>query len=209
MILAAILLKLGGFGLYIFIPLSYRDLIIKVLISISLIRIVYIRLSCLCLIDMKIIIAYSSVCHMSFLIYRLFLGGELSILGRQLIIISHGFSSSAIFLFSYQLYMISKRRRIVINKRLISYVRGLNVIWFLILMGNMAAPPRLNFLREVILIIEGLNFYSSIIIIFLISGVVTTAYTLLLYRILSHGYSIEKMIKKVRINFYLLIFGHV
>lgn len=208
-ILAAILLKLGGYGLYVFIPLSFRNLVIKILIRISLIRIIYIRLSCLCLIDMKIIIAYSSVCHISFLIYRLLLGGELSILGRQLIIVSHGFSSSAIFLFSYQLYTISKRRRIVINKRLITCVSGLNVIWFLTLIGNIAAPPSLNFLREVILIIEGLKFYASMIIIFIVSGLATTAYTLLLYRIVSHGYSVEKIIKKVRINFYLLIFGHV
>lgn len=208
-ILAAVLLKLGGFGLYIFIPISYRSFIIKILVRIRLVRIIYIRLSCLCLIDIKIIIAYSSVCHISFLIYSLLLGGELSVLGRQVIIIRHGFSSSSIFLFSYQLYMISKRRRIVINKRIMSYMVGINVVWFLILIGNMAAPPSLNFLGEVILIIEGLKFYSRIIIVFLVSGVATAAYTLLLYSFMRHGHSVEKAVKKVRLGFYLLIFGHI
>lgn len=119
-VLAAVLLKLGGLGLLILLPLVYNYSGFILLSAVGLIGSIVVRLSCLRVADLKILIAYSSVAHIRYLVFRLSLGYQQILMGGLLIIIMHGFTSSGIFLLCYYLYVVRKSRSLFLNKGLLT-----------------------------------------------------------------------------------------
>ena len=148
--LAAILLKLGGFGLIkIKIFIAGTGEILIVLRSISLWGLVFIRIVCCHSTDIKVLIAFSSVAHISFVVITLIRQSNFSFNCALLVIVAHGLSSSAAFFFRFLLYKTSQTRRILLNKSLRAR-RGLRLLfWGLICLGVIGAPPTFNLWVEI------------------------------------------------------------
>jgi len=121
MILAGVLLKIGSYGLIrileIFVKsrIKYNYLIFRV----SIVGRVVVRVLCLTQIDMKRLVAYSSVVHINLIVCRLLTLFNLGILRSYIIIISHGVCSSGLFYIVNMYYRRSIRRLLILNKGLI------------------------------------------------------------------------------------------
>ncbi len=186
-ILAAILLKLGSYGLWVFFQIPVPLTIINIWLAISLVGASLVRLLCLRLRDLKIIIAYSSVRHMGILIAALRLNNMSGAKGALILILAHGSTSSAIFLVAYVLYQANHSRSILLTKGVLGWRASLPLLWFLVLISNIATPPSFNLIAELLLILNlTINSGANIPLIIIIV-LVGTAYSLILYRSTSQG----------------------
>ena len=190
-ILARVILKLGGFGFFKFRFYYYNFWIQFILFFkiIILTGIIISRLICLYLTDLKIIIALSSVSHISFLVLRIVDLMYENFKGSLTIIISHGFRSALIFYFLNLFYKRIKTRRIFFSKSVFSFYTTffLSIICII----NFRIPPSLNFFREIILTINILSWIIWLLAIVLIYMFIGTLFSLLLLFYLK-----DKAIKK-------------
>ena len=188
-ILAGVLLKLGGYGLIrVFsIILSFS---IKLNIFWIILRLVggfLVRLICLRQIDLKALVAYSSVAHI-----RLVIGG-LIVLFRwgwgfsYTLIIAHGLCSSGLFFLVNLFYERLGRRRLLINKGILRFIPRISLWWFLLCSRNIAAPPTINLLGEIGLLNRVIGWSKIIIIVLIFISFFRAAYTLYLYSFSQHG----------------------
>lgn len=152
-VLAAILLKLGGLGLFRLSPLINYTKMINLIIRISLIGALIAGVICTQSIDMKILIAYSSISHMGVILVTLFCFNKVSLIGATILIVSHGFSSSAIFIIANYFYIRSNSRSLIVSKGFSNLRSAVILIWFLIIIINIRSPPRLNFFAEIVSIL--------------------------------------------------------
>lgn len=151
-ILAGVLLKLGGYGLYrVFFFFNYYYLNF-VFIVISLFGTFIVGLLCLGQVDIKSIIAYSSVAHMGLVICGIITCFYYGLLGSLVLIIGHGLCSSGLFALANMVYERSHSRRLFINKGFLTFIPTISIFWFLFSINNMARPPSLNLLGEIMLI---------------------------------------------------------
>lgn len=207
-ILAAILLKLGRFGLWVFIPYIFIDRV-NIFISVRIIGGIAVSILCLRLTDLKIIIAYSSVRHMGCVLIPIFIRRRLSNFSGFLLIITHAVGSSAIFLISFYLYQINYSRSLLITKGILSRSRLISLIWFLILIINIAAPPTLNLLSE-ILIISRIIYQNNLnFILIILTILIRTAYTLIIYRSSIQGIKIPSLNKNLDLTETLNVSNHL
>jgi len=124
------------------------------------------------------------------------------------LILAHGIRSSAIFLISYYLYQINYSRSLLITKGLLVSSSGLCLFWFLILIINMAAPPTLNLLAEILVITRVVfqnKFNFLLIILVIITG---TGYTLIMYSSSIQGSKILSINLKVTNSREILIISN-
>jgi len=186
-ILAGLLLKLGGYGIIrmlYFLKITYT---IKIIIIISILGGRILRILCLINRDIKVIIAYSSVVHIALIIVNIFIKRLWSINGTIIIIIAHGVCSSGIFSCANIIYERTHSRIIIINKRNLNFFPSLSMFWFLLCMANFGGPFTYNLLGEIILIISLGSFnYYFLLFIFIISFF-SAAYRIILYANLQQG----------------------
>ena len=208
-ILAAILLKLGRFGIWLFVPYIYLD-IVNFYISVRFIGRVLVRVLCLRLTDLKIIIAYSSVSHIGCVLIPILISNSLSSFGGMLLILAHGIRSSAMFLISFYLYQINYSRRLLITKGLLVRSGLISLFWFLVLMINIAAPPTLNLLAEILVITRRIYQNKFNFLLFIIIIVIGTAYRLIIFRSSIQGNKTQFLnIKILNLTESLVIFNHL
>jgi len=119
-ILAAILLKLGGFGVIRIIPLVYSRFLVDLFISISILGAGIIGLICLNQLDLKVVIAYSSVAHIGLVIGRLMYLTSIGFSGGLMLIVVHGLSSSVMFFGGNVLYMRRFSRSLLVTKGILT-----------------------------------------------------------------------------------------
>lgn len=155
-ILAGIILKLGGYGLLrVIIILQIVGLKLNFIwVTIRLLGGFYIRLKCFCQIDIKSLIAYSSVAHIRIVISGIITINYWGYIGSYILIIGHGLCSSGIFCLANINYERLHSRRLYINKGIINFIPSIRLWWFLLLSSNIAAPPSLNLIGEIRLIIS-------------------------------------------------------
>lgn len=188
-ILAAVLLKLGGYGIYRLIIIFpwINSNISSLVIRISLVGGVVTRIICLRQSDLKSLIAYSSVRHIGLLISGIISTSKWGAIGSLAIIIAHGFSSSALFIIANINYDLIKRRRIFISKGTIIFAPILSLWWFIFTIINIAAPPSINLIGEILLLTSIIS-YSNYSIIFLgLIRFLTAGYSLYIYTIINHA----------------------
>lgn len=211
-ILAAILLKLGRYGLSrILIIFNYiTKLLASPIISIAIIGGLLTSLICLRQSDIKSLIAYSSVGHIGLILAAIITGSKLGLQAALTMILAHGFSSSAIFCIANITYNVTSTRRLTLTKGILSLIPTISLWWFIFCCANIAAPPRINLLSEIFLITSSIR-YSTICALPLgLIRFLTVAYSLYLYSSTNHGSRIYTINARPRIllSDLLLIFLH-
>nr|YP_010417695.1 NADH dehydrogenase subunit 4 [Junonia hierta]USF17854.1 NADH dehydrogenase subunit 4 [Junonia hierta] len=189
MILAAIMLKLGGYGLLrILVILQMINLKMGFIwVVISLIGGLYISLKCFCQVDMKSLIAYSSVAHMSMVIGGIMTMNYWGFIGAYILMIGHGLCSSGMFCLSNISYERLGSRSLFLNKGMMNFMPSMSMWWFLFMSSNMAAPPSLNLMGEISLI-NSLVSWSWISMIMLMGiSFFSAGYSLYLFSYTQHG----------------------
>nr|YP_009973818.1 NADH dehydrogenase subunit 4 [Melanostoma orientale]QNH93626.1 NADH dehydrogenase subunit 4 [Melanostoma orientale] len=189
MILAGIMLKLGGYGLLRFfsflqiLGFKYNYLFI----SISLVGGILVSLVCLRQTDLKALIAYSSVAHMGIVLSGLMTMTYWGISGSYTLMIAHGLCSSGLFCLANITYERLGSRSLLINKGLLNFMPSMSLWWFLLCAGNMAAPPTLNLLGEISLLNSIVSWSMFTMCLLIFSCFFSAAYTLYLYAYSQHG----------------------
>nr|AFI54807.1 NADH dehydrogenase subunit 4 [Eucorysses grandis] len=213
MILAAILLKLGGYGLFrvfLFIN-SYSVTYNYILVSISLFGASMIGMLCLCQVDIKSLIAYSSVSHMGVVIAGIFISNIYGLVGSLIVMIGHAFCSSGLFCLANIIYERSHSRSLFINKGLIVFMPNLSFLWFLLCVNNMSSPPSLNLLGEIYIVNGVISWDSSLSFIFLMFILFfSCCYSIYMYSIVQHGSFYKGLFSLFSISLreYMLIIFH-
>lgn len=188
-VLAAILLKLGGYGLLRIITIfpKMHIHIASPLMRVALCGGVATSLICIRQPDLKSLIAYSSVGHIGLILAGIMSNSSWGIVGSLAIIIAHGLRSSALFVLANISYEITHTRSIFLTKGLICVRPIITIWWFLFTGANIAAPPSINLLREIILISSILSFSLASILLVSLIRFFTAAYSLHIFSTTQHG----------------------
>nr|WOR80961.1 NADH dehydrogenase subunit 4 [Allanaspides helonomus] len=190
MILAGVLLKLGGYGLIRVLVLF--NLVSKsiswVWVGLSLVGGVMVSLMCLRQVDMKALIAYSSVAHMSLVLSGLMVLGSWGINGAIMVMVGHGLCSSGLFCIANMVYERLGSRSMLVSKGLLSFMPSMALWWFLLSAGNMAAPPSLNLLGEISLIISVVSWSKISLVMIGFLSFFSAAYSLYMFSLSQHGH---------------------
>jgi len=160
-VLAAIMLKLGGYGFLRFsLPIA-PDASQKwswVIIALSLIAVVYIGLVALVQQDMKKLVAYSSIAHMGFVTLGFFLPNELGVSGALVQMVSHGFVSGAMFLCIGVLYDRVHSREIASYGGVVNTMPKFTAFAVFFAMANCGLPGTAGFVGEWMVILGTVKF---------------------------------------------------
>src|SRR6266487_2778468 len=184
-ILAAILLKMGGYGFLRFslpmFPAASHDFA-PLIFSLSVIAIIYTSLAALMQEDIKKLIAYSSVAHMGFVTMGIFAGTTQGVAGGVFQMVSHGIVSGALFLCVGIVYDRMHTREITAYGGLVNRMPLYALVFMVFTMANIGLPGTSGFIGEVMTLIG--TFKVSIpTATFATTGVIlSSAYALWLYR---------------------------
>nr|APX39269.1 NADH dehydrogenase subunit 4 [Psylliodes affinis] len=189
MILAGIMLKLGGYGLLRMMSMFqlFMNNWNMFIIMISMFGGFIISLICMRQSDTKSLIAYSSVSHMGLALAGIMTLNYWGSWGALVMMLAHGLCSSGLFCLANLMYERTLSRSLYLNKGLLNLMPSFSLYWFLLLSSNMAAPPSLNLLSEIMLI-NSLISYSYINMLWLsLISFFSAVYSLFLYSYSQHG----------------------
>ncbi|BBU62877.1 NADH-quinone oxidoreductase subunit M [Methylosinus sp. C49] len=193
-ILAAILLKMGGYGFIRFSLPMFPDAsayFAPLVYALSVIAVIYTSLVALVQEDIKKLIAYSSIAHMGFVTMGLFTLTTQGVQGAMFLMISHGFVSGALFLCVGVIYDRMHTREIAAYGGLVNRMPLYAVTFMIFTMANVGLPGTSGFVGE-FLTLTGAFVANSWVALFATSGVVlSAAYALYLYRRVVFG-ALEK-----------------
>ncbi|MEE9375498.1 MAG: NADH-quinone oxidoreductase subunit M, partial [Rhizobiaceae bacterium] len=184
-ILAAILLKMGGYGFLRFslpmFPLASADMQTFVF-TLSVIAIVYTSLVALMQEDMKKLIAYSSVAHMGFVTMGIFAANTQGLQGAMFQMLAHGLVSGALFLCVGIIYDRMHTREIAAYGGLVNNMPKYAVVFLIFTMANVGLPGTAGFVGEFLTLLGAFR-ANTWVAFFATTGVVlSAAYALWLYR---------------------------
>lgn len=160
-VLAAIMLKLGAYGFLRFsLPIApdASHYLSGMMITLSLIAVIYIGLVALVQKDMKKLVAYSSIAHMGFVTLGFFMFNELAVQGAIVQMISHGFISAAMFLCIGVLYDRVHSREIADYGGVVNTMPKFAALFVLFSMANCGLPATSGFVGEFMVIIGAVKF---------------------------------------------------
>jgi len=186
-ILAGVLLKLGGYGILRLISITRINLFICQMFSLTLIGAGVLRILCVVQSDIKVVIAYSSVVHIALVIVGVLRLTKWGLEGVIIIILAHGVCSSGIFAGANIIYERSHSRRFFFNAGLLNNSRLFSIFWFILIVANFGGPFTYNLLGEVVLILN-LSFMSiNRLSVILALSFFSAAYRLVLYSSTNQG----------------------
>lgn len=190
-ILAGVLLKLGGYGIIRLFKFIGRKIlnVNSYFVGLRLIGIIYVGFVCCRLNDFKALVAYSSVAHMAMVIcglIRIYIWGYV---GSFVIMIGHGLSSSGLFCIVNIFYERLGSRRFYVNKGLILIFPIFSLIIFMLSAANIAAPPTINLISEILLIGRIIRFDYFMFLVFPLGSFLGAVFTLFMFSYSQHGSS--------------------
>ena len=189
-VLAAIMLKLGAYGFLRFsLPIApdASHFLAPVVITLSLIAVIYIGLVALVQTDMKKLVAYSSIAHMGFVTLGFFIFSQLGVEGAIIQMISHGFVSGAMFLSIGVLYDRVHSRQIADYGGVVNTMPKFAAFSMFFAMANCGLPGTSGFVGEFMVILAAVkyNFWIGFLATFTL--VLGAAYTLWMYKRVHFG----------------------
>lgn len=196
MVLAGVLLKMGGFGL-LRVSLLFFSLYLKfgwLIACFSLVGSFYSAIICLRQIDIKSLVAYSSIVHMGPVLRCFFLISYYRVLGSFLLIYSHGLCSCALF------FLLNFFRKLLFTRRIFFlrgsiFVSGLfSFFWFSFCFLNIGCPPSFNFFSELLTVFPCFFYSHSLIMVFFFIMTTVGFYCVVLLVGLGHGSSLPSFI---------------
>ncbi len=199
-LLAAILLKMGGYGFIRFsIPMFYEASLYfqDFIFILSVIAIIYTSLIALVQTDMKKLIAYSSVAHMGFVTIGLFSFNQQGIDGAIFQMVSHGLISAALFLVVGVVYERTHTREIQAFGGLVNRMPNYAMVFMVLTLANVGLPGTSGFVGEFLSLLGAFK-VSPVYAIFGAVGVILSAcYGLLLYKRIMLGELIKENLKRI------------
>jgi NADH-quinone oxidoreductase subunit M len=189
-VLAAIMLKLGAYGFIRFsLPIApdASHLLAPVVITLSLIAVIYIGFVALVQEDMKKLVAYSSIAHMGFVTLGFFIFSQLGMEGAIIQMISHGFVSGAMFLCIGVLYDRMHSRQIADYGGVVNVMPKFAAFAMLFAMANCGLPGTSGFVGEFMVILAAVKFNFWIGFLATFTLVLGAAYTLWMYKRVHFG----------------------
>nr|YP_010873287.1 NADH dehydrogenase subunit 4 [Pama pama]WGV34507.1 NADH dehydrogenase subunit 4 [Pama pama] len=189
MILAAVLLKLGGYGMMRILPmlepltkeLSYP------FITFALWGVIMTSSICLRQTDLKSLIAYSSVGHMGLVVSGILIQTPWGFTGALILMIAHGLTSSALFCLANTNYERTHSRTMILARGLQMALPLMTTWWFIATLANLALPPLPNLMGELMIITSLFN-WSWLTITLTGAGALTTAgYSLYMFLMTQRG----------------------
>lgn len=199
-VLAAVLLKMGGYGFLRFslpmFPVG-SDILGPLVLWMSVIAIIYTSLVALVQEDMKKLIAYSSVAHMGYVTMGIFAVNQQGIDGAIFQMISHGFISGALFLCVGVIYDRMHTREIDAYGGLVNRMPHYALIFMFFTMANVGLPGTSGFVGEFLTLV-GIFQTNTWVAMFATTGVIlSAAYALWLYRRVVLGDLIKESLKSI------------
>ena len=199
-VLAAILLKMGGYGFLRFslpmFPVA-SDLLSPLVFWMSAIAIVYTSLVALAQSDMKKLIAYSSVAHMGYVTLGIFAANQQGVDGAIFQMISHGFVSGALFLCVGVIYDRMHTREIDAYGGLVNRMPAYALVFMFFTMANVGLPGTSGFVGEFLTLV-GIFQVNTWVAFVATSGVILSAsYALWLYRRVVFGALLKEALKTI------------
>nr|YP_010247823.1 NADH dehydrogenase subunit 4 [Eunoe nodosa]QTJ29917.1 NADH dehydrogenase subunit 4 [Eunoe nodosa] len=189
MILAGLLLKLGGYGI-LRISMLFPHLMFKISPFCNSIAIwggVITSLICMRQTDIKSLIAYSSVGHMALVILGISLLSTWGWKGALIMMIAHGLCSSCMFALANLTYESTHTRSMYLTKGILCIFPAISFWWFILSICNMAAPPSINLFGEIALITSAVWASYWYMIPLGICSFLAAAYSLFLFTSTNHG----------------------
>ncbi|MFO1200653.1 MAG: NADH-quinone oxidoreductase subunit M [Burkholderiaceae bacterium] len=184
-VLAAIMLKLGAYGFLRFsLPIApdASHELAGLMITLSLIAVVYIGLVALVQSDMKKLVAYSSIAHMGFVTLGFFMFNQVGVQGAVVQMISHGFVSGAMFLCIGVLYDRMHSRRISDYGGVVNTMPKFAALFMLFAMANSGLPATSGFVGEFLVILGAVQYNFWIAFAAASTLVFGAAYSLWMYK---------------------------
>lgn len=176
-ILAGVLLKLGGYGFLRFslpmLPFA-NEYFTPLVYAICIVTIIYSSLTTIRQVDLKKIIAYSSISHMGFVVIGLFSGNIAGLVGSVILMLGHAFVSSALFLSVGMLYDRYHTRNISYYNGIFNYMPLYSAIFFFFTLCNISFPGTSNFIGE-FMILLGVTLYEPTMGVTVALGIITGA----------------------------------
>ncbi|MCA3508017.1 MAG: NADH-quinone oxidoreductase subunit M [Rhodobacter sp.] len=199
-VLAAILLKMGGYGFLRFslpmFPVA-SDMLAPLVFWLSAIAIVYTSLVALAQNDMKKLIAYSSVAHMGYVTMGIFAANQQGVEGAIFQMLSHGFISGALFLCVGVIYDRLHTREIDAYGGLVNRMPAYALVFMFFTMANVGLPGTSGFIGE-FLTLAGIFQVNTWVAAVATSGVIlSAAYALWLYRRVVFGDLIKESLRSI------------
>lgn len=188
-VLAGVLLKLGGYGIYkriVFFSSDFSNFSFS-LAGFSLMGGCLVAFLCLRQVDLKRLVAYSSIVHISPVFGVFLITGFYGLSGGWIIIFSHGLCSACLFFVLNLSYMKLGRRRYLVNRGGLLFLPFLSFTWLLFCVVNMGFPPSFNFYSELLIVLRVFSFrYYYIFFIFFLM-LFRGFYRVILYLFYNHG----------------------
>ena len=199
-VLAAILLKMGGYGFLRFslpmFPVA-SDLLAPLVFWMSAIAIVYTSLVALAQQDMKKLIAYSSVAHMGYVTMGIFTANQQGIDGAIFQMLSHGFISGALFLCVGVIYDRMHTRDIDAYGGLVNRMPAYALIFMFFTMANVGLPGTSGFIGEFLTLVGIFQVNTWVAAIATTGVILSAAYALWLYRRVVMGELVKEALKSI------------
>nr|YP_009943805.1 NADH dehydrogenase subunit 4 [Acanthisitta chloris]QOD95623.1 NADH dehydrogenase subunit 4 [Acanthisitta chloris] len=189
MLLAALLLKLGGYGIMrttaLMTPLLNH--LHYPFLALALWGALMTSSICLRQIDLKSMIAYSSVSHMGLVIAATMIQTNWAFTGAMILMISHGLTSSMLFCLANTNYERTHSRILLLARGLQSLLPLMATWWLLANLTNMALPPTTNLMAELTIMIALFNWSPFTLILTGIATLLTASYTLFMLLVTQRG----------------------
>ncbi len=189
-ILAGILLKMGGYGFIRFSLPMFPEASVyftPLVFTLSIIAIVYTSLVALMQDDIKKLIAYSSVAHMGYVTMGLFTMTEQGIQGAMFQMISHGLVAGALFLCVGVVYDRMHTREIAAYGGLVNRMPHYAVVFMIFTMANVGLPGTSGFVGEFLSLVGTFRANPTVAVVAALGVILSASYALWLYRRVMYG----------------------